>query len=138
MNLQQLATLAPPSPRRRRTLLVIEGGPVVAPLMEDLLSEDQYAVLRAADRDSGVRMAARHRPDAIVVDARSERGPGPAVSEALRADPAARPIPLVVLGPAHRQIGDATGWDAIVPSPLDIGDLLAHVERATAASEAWP
>lgn len=54
-------------------------------------------VLEAAGGEEGVRLAAAHRPDAILLDMMMPIMDGPATLAALREDPAAASIPVVFL-----------------------------------------
>src|SRR5688500_10537213 len=81
------------------TELVIEDEPIVRDVIAAALEDQGYRVVAAAD---GVALAAATavRVDLILLDVRMTGLDGDEVLARLRADPATRPIPLVVLAAA--------------------------------------
>jgi CheY-like chemotaxis protein len=61
------------------------------------LELDGYKVEIATDGDMALEMAGRALPDIIFLDIRLPKLDGIGVLEALRADPATRPVPVVIL-----------------------------------------
>jgi DNA-binding response OmpR family regulator len=124
--------------QHRRTVLVIEDDPSIALLLTDLLPDDDYTVLHAPDGESGVQLAARSNPSALLIGPGPHRLAGPDVLDTFRADDATRHIPMILVGrpwPADDRANQSDA-EAVVDAPFEIRDLLAHVERATALAEA--
>jgi CheY-like chemotaxis protein len=90
-----------PSPRRAEpppiTILVVDD---VADTCDMYASYFEYVgagVLKAHNGAVALALVREHLPDAVLLDLAMPRMPGQNVLEAIRQDPATRPIPVVVL-----------------------------------------
>ncbi|SEB21361.1 response regulator [Variovorax sp. YR216] len=84
-------------PDQTRRLLVIEDEPQFAHILYDLAHELGYRCLVAHGAADGYGLAARFRPDAILLDMRLPDGPGLSVLQRLKDDPLTRHIPVHVV-----------------------------------------
>ncbi|MEI9938672.1 MAG: response regulator [Pseudomonadota bacterium] len=75
-------------------LLVIEDDPVLAEQLVDIIRARRLKVLVASTGEEGVRLAAKHRPQGIVLDVTLPDVDGWTVMERLRTDPRTREIPV--------------------------------------------
>lgn len=97
------------------------------------LGDAFYEPLLAADARSCLAMARAERPDLILLDLALPDMPGTQVLHELRADPATRPIPVVVLT-SSREAGDrlkalSAGADDVMSKPVLDQVLLARVRN---------
>ena len=97
-----------------------------------------WEVLTAAGGAEALELAARHRPDAVLLDLMMPDMDGLTTFRHLRADPATRDIP-VILVTAKAQVGDRQAWDGlpvagVISKPFDPMTLAADV----AALLGWP
>lgn len=115
-----------------KTILIVEDVPLNVELLVQLL-EDDYRLLIAANGQEGVDLAARERPDLILMDMSLPVLDGWAATRRLKGDAATRGIPVVGLS-AHAMNGDAdrareAGCDDYLTKPLDDALLLRTVTR---------
>jgi len=78
-------------------VLLVEDDPSVAQMYRLKLELDGYRVDVAPDGEIALDMARRAMPDIVFLDIRLPRLDGLGVLEALRADPATEPVPVVIL-----------------------------------------
>ena len=79
----------------RRRVLVIDDDEIIRYLLRQRLP--RHEIVEAANGEQGLAEARRKPPDAIVLDLRMPDLDGTEVLERLAADPATRPIPVVLL-----------------------------------------
>jgi signal transduction histidine kinase/DNA-binding response OmpR family regulator len=90
------AALARISPREG-LVLVVDDDPHVVDLVRQLLEDDPYEIMAAADGQEALDAVARRRPDVILLDLLMPNMDGFAVIEHLQQDPQYRLIPIIVL-----------------------------------------
>ncbi len=128
-----------PAPARiagaaRRTVLHVEDNPVNVQLIERTLARRPDVRLVTAGRvDSGFRLARSERPDLILLDLHLPDGSGHELLSRLKADPATRDVPVVVVSadvpPRNRDSLQHLGIREHLPKPVDIGRLLELVDE---------
>jgi len=91
-----VAALARISPREGR-VLVVDDDPRVVDMVRQLLEDDPYQIIAAADGQEALDAVARQRPDVILLDLLMPNMDGFAVIEHLQQDPQYRLIPIIVL-----------------------------------------
>ena len=114
----------------RRTVLVVEDDEAVSGLLVALLDERGYAAVPAYDGQSAVRLARRLQPHLITLDLALPGSDGHAVLESLKADPATREIPVVVIS-AFTQIlpaGDRKKLAYLLGKPFDVAEVMEIVQ----------
>src|SRR5207248_971147 len=87
---------APRMPTRAR-ILVAEDDPDLGPVLEEVLQEDGYEVLRATDGAEAVRLAELHTSDLILLDVEMPVLDGLATGRLLRTDPRLKTVPIIML-----------------------------------------
>jgi CheY-like chemotaxis protein len=113
-----------------KTILVIEDAEFNRDLLVQLL-EDDYHVLTAVDGAQGVDVAARERPDLILMDLSLPVVDGWEATRRIKGDPRLRSTPVIALT-AHAMPGDAeralrSGCDDYLSKPLHEDELLKKV-----------
>jgi signal transduction histidine kinase len=145
---RRIAEQAPPlapSPiagRARPLVLMAEDNPDMREYLERILAQ-RYDVLSAVDGVDALNLACRRRPDLVVSDIVMPRLDGLALVSALRAEPATRSLPIVLLsaraGEEATLEGLSRGADDYVVKPFSARELLArletHLELARARHE---
>jgi CheY-like chemotaxis protein len=117
------------------TILVVEDHPGIRALLLELLQDEDYAVLVAADGREGLELAQQHAPEAIVLDMSLPVISGQAVIQQLRAWERTRQIPVIALSGRPELLTDADGQPpyVLLAKPFDINvlvDQLAHQVKA--------
>lgn len=82
---------------RRPTVLVIDDDRAAADLVQVILENEGYRVIKAAGGEEGVAAAIREVPDVVLLDLLMPGMSGFAVAQQLREVPATRSIPIIVL-----------------------------------------
>jgi two-component system, cell cycle response regulator DivK len=115
-----------------KRILIVEDVELNRDLLAQLL-EDEYEILCASDGASGLALAARERPDLILMDLSLPVLDGWEATRRLKADPELRGVPVIALT-AHAMEGDeararACGCDDYLPKPLDEDRLFEKLRR---------
>ena len=105
-----------------KKILVVEDVEFNRDLVVQLL-EDDYEIITAADGAEGIQLAARKRPDLILMDLSLPVIDGWEATRRIKADEALKHIPIIALS-AHAMAGDEekarqSGCDDYLSKPLD-------------------
>ncbi len=124
--------MQPPPPVERPTLLLVEDDPPTRGLVRELLRNEGYGLLVATNGEEAVNVARAEAPDLVLLDLMLPKKSGWTVLEELKADPATREIPVIVVS----AFGSPGAEDAraraarVVEKPFDLAELLAHIDQA--------
>jgi CheY-like chemotaxis protein len=115
-----------------KKILVVEDIELNTDLVVQLL-EDRYEVLTARDGQAAIEMAARERPDLILMDLSLPVVDGWEAARRIKANPALEDIPIIAVS-AHVMSGDAdkarlSGCDDYLSKPLDDELLLEKLSK---------
>jgi PAS domain S-box-containing protein len=86
-----------PQSGRSRRVLVIDDEPTAIEYVKELLEQRDFAVLTASGGRAGIDVALTRHPDLIILDLLMPEVNGFDVVTALREDPVARQIPILIL-----------------------------------------
>ena len=126
-----------PAQKGSKTVLVVEDDAEIRGLLLDLLSQEGYRVLQAADGVRGVELARQHAPDAILLDLNLPPTSGLDVLGTLKGGQATSQIPVVgVSGDASPAATGGPELDVFIHKPFDIDSLLEQIGRAVERSAA--
>jgi len=118
--------------REKKLILIVEDEVDMANLIELHLREAGYDTLTASDGAAGLDDAIKHTPDLVLLDMELPRMHGLEVCRRLRATPATRHIPTLVvssLSSTEMKVqGLHTGADDYLTKPFKPAELLARVE----------
>jgi PAS domain S-box-containing protein len=117
-----------------KVVLVIEDNPDAAESLSDILRLEGHNVHAARNGSSGLELARRLRPDAILCDIGLPDMDGLAVARAVRRDEALRSTRLIALS-GYAQVEDRersrdAGFDAHVAKPPGVDELLRVIADA--------
>lgn len=125
-----------------RLLYVEDHRPSVAVLEAVTALRPQWRMQHAGDVGTAIEMTAVDPPHLIVLDMNLPDGTGLDVLATVRADPATRDVPVVVLsaettpGMSHRAV--AAGANAYWTKPLDVHLFLDLLDRMAAPAQQQP
>jgi two-component system, cell cycle response regulator DivK len=116
-----------------KRILVVEDQPDNLQILRDLLSNAGYEMIEAQDGKAGVRIAVSERPDLILMDIQLPLLDGYEATRQIRADPALRTTPIIVIT-SYALSGDeakahAAGCDGYVSKPYSPRLLLAKIRE---------
>ena len=113
------------------TILVIDDEVRIRDLLVELLTPEGYNILTATDGKEAMDMILKSKPDLILVDLCMPRLDGTTFCKALRLDPEARTIPIIVVtalnSRARLEEAMAAGADDFVGKPFDIMELKIRI-----------
>ncbi len=117
-----------------KLILIIEDNEKNLKLIRDLLRVKGYETLESETAEEGIRLAAKHRPDLILMDIQLPGMNGIEALKHLRADPETMNIPVFAvtasaMSPDREAIMSA-GFDGYQKKPLEIKDFLEAVQTA--------
>jgi CheY-like chemotaxis protein len=115
-----------------KTILIVEDVELNRDLLVQLL-EDDYTLVLAEDGAAALDLAARMKPDLILMDLSLPLIDGWEATRRLKADPALARIPVIALS-AHAMRGDeecarASGCDDYLAKPIEETLLFEKLER---------
>jgi two-component system alkaline phosphatase synthesis response regulator PhoP len=122
-----------------RTLLVVDDEPGIAAIARDYLEQAGFRVLTAGDGAMALRLIRAEQPALVVLDLMLPEIDGLDVLRSLRADPATRALPVILLTArveeADRVSGLELGADDYVSKPFSPRELVARVRAVLRRAE---
>ncbi len=117
----------------RKRVLVVEDQEDNRRIVRDLLASAGYETLEADNGEDGVAVAKAERPDLILMDIQLPVMDGYEATRRIKADPALRAIPVIVVT-SYALSGDeakarTAGCDAYVTKPFSPRELLAKIRE---------
>lgn len=115
-------------------VLVVDDNEANRLLLQELLEQEGHLVLLASNGAEALESAANSLPDLMLLDVNMPRIDGLEVCRRLRANPATRALPIILVTAlaerAHRLEGIAAGANDYLTKPIDRTDLLLRVGNA--------
>lgn len=115
------------------TILVVDDEPSIVLSLQVLMQRAGFEVRIARDGDEALRSVEAFTPDLILLDAMMPKRDGFDVCQTLRANPAWRALPIIMLTAksrdVERQKGMALGATDYITKPFSTRDLVACVRR---------
>lgn len=111
------------------TVLIVDDEPVLRAVLHEVLVEEGYTVLEAADGRAMLALVERNRPDLVLMDVMMPGLDGRDAYQALRGRPDPAAVPVVMMSAAVHPTGLDPTFAAFVPKPFVLDHLLAVVTR---------
>jgi signal transduction histidine kinase/CheY-like chemotaxis protein len=109
-------------------VLVVEDDPTVYEVIARHLGQGGWVPVRARTGDDAIKLARRVHPVAVTLDLVLPGTDGLGVLRVLRADPATRDIPVIIISVLdNRELGLTLGADDYFVKPVDRDALLARL-----------
>jgi len=117
-------------------VLVIEDYEDNATLFERVLSSRGHTVFQAPDGETGLQMAAEHKPDLILLDLGLPDIDGQTVASQIRRMPEVASVPILVVTAwpeeTARKMIEVYGCNGYLRKPIEIARLIALVDSLLA------
>jgi len=119
-------------PQATERVLVIEDDAHAYELISSALGSAGYLAIRARHGDEALKLARESRPIAVTLDLVLPGLDGWEVLKRLKADPATRDVPVVIISMIeNRELGVALGADDYFVKPVDRERLLDRIRQLT-------
>jgi two-component system alkaline phosphatase synthesis response regulator PhoP len=113
------------------TIAIVEDEPNIVELVKYNLDREGYRTIAANDGRRGLELVRQELPDLVILDLMLPELDGMTVCKLLRAEPATRLIPIIILTAkseeADRVLGLEMGADDYVTKPFSPRELVARV-----------
>jgi two-component system cell cycle response regulator DivK len=115
------------------TILIVEDEEKNMKLVRDILQHRGHTVLEAGNGEDGVRLAAEHRPDLILMDIHLPGFDGIEALRRIRAEPGLGAVPVLSVSasvmPQDRHHLVTSGFDAFISKPISLVPFVTMVEH---------
>jgi len=122
-----------------KKIIIVEDQPAVADLLEEMLSLDNYQVLKIHSSGSGLSVIRAEKPDLVLLDIMMPDVSGLEVLRFMRREPDLRQIPVVIVSaktlPADIRDGLDAGATAYLTKPVDVNTLRKTVAQVIREAE---
>jgi CheY-like chemotaxis protein len=112
-----------------KTILVVDDEPVLRAIVREILHEEGFAVIEAADGGVMLEIMARQRPDLVLMDVMMPGVDGREAYRQLRSRPEHRDIPVIMMSAAIQPHGLDPSIAAFMSKPFDLTELVELVVR---------
>jgi CheY-like chemotaxis protein len=117
-------------------VLIVDDDPAILSMLDELLRDESYETLLAADGQTAVTIARSERPDVILMDLMLPIMDGADAIRIIKNHPRTSSIRIIAMsaGANLRQFADSLPADSVIGKPFDLNTLLAgvalHVSQA--------
>jgi CheY-like chemotaxis protein len=129
-------------PRARPLILVVDDDESVRDVMVEALTDSGFDAITAADGERALDLALRHHPAVVLVDVMMRGMDGYTLVTRLRAEPATRGTPVVVVtgedAPVYRTLSLGLGAVAHLTKPVSVERLTQAVRLVLAGPDRPP
>lgn len=120
--------------KSRKHIIVIDDDPDMVRIAKDLLEGEGYSVDMAADAESGLQKIHQSPPDLVLLDVRLPGDDGLTLCRTLKATPAFRHIPVLMISVKSQEADVVTGLELgaedYIRKPFLQGEMIARVRTA--------
>ena len=119
-------------------ILIVEDNEKNMKLVRDVLQVKGYGTIEAGTAEDGIRLAASHKPDLVLMDIQLPGMNGIEALGVLRSDPATAHIPVIAVTASvmqqDRKLITEAGFDAYIGKPINLKEFLDTVGRYVGVS----
>lgn len=114
-------------------ILIVDDEPNIILSLDFLMKREGFEVVVAGDGERALQAMAEQRPDLVILDVMMPKLNGFEVCQRIRAEPAWRGVPVLMLTAKGHETemkkGLALGADAYVTKPFSTRELVAEIRR---------
>lgn len=115
----------------KRKILVVDDEEKNQRLLEAMISNKEFEIVKASDGEEGIQKVHEELPDVILLDVMMPKKDGFTVARELKEDPAVRDIPIILVtaldGSESRIQGLEAGAEEFLSKPVKKIELLARI-----------
>ncbi|SAM31622.1 response regulator [Pseudomonas sp. 1 R 17] len=113
------------------TILVVDDEYLIADILAYALEDEGFMVVTAGNGKKALEVLERERPSLIITDFMMPVMDGEEFAEAVRALPAVKHLPIILISGAQAHIGMQRSdlFDAALDKPFDINKLITKVKE---------
>ncbi len=123
--------------RQGMRVLVIDDSPTIVAVLNKMLRQNGYEVLKAGDGESGVELARAEKPDLIFLDIVLPGINGFAALRMLRRDPVTLKTPVIMISgnmqATEQFYAQRIGADDFMKKPFGRGEVFTRIQRLVAS-----
>ena len=112
-----------------KTVLVVDDEPVLRTIVREILHEQGYAVIEAADGRVMLEIMARERPDLVLMDVMMPGLDGREAYRQLRSHPEHQDVPVVMMSAGVQPVRLDPSIAGFMAKPFDLTQLVELVAR---------
>lgn len=118
----------------RQTVLIVDDEPCIAGLLAELLDSAGYRALTAGNGQVALTIVRVVHPELVISDCMMPELDGVGLAKAMRAQPATRDIPVVLMSSTRPEMS-TLGEIPFLEKPFDLDHVLDLVELYAAATQ---
>jgi DNA-binding response OmpR family regulator len=122
-----------------KKIIIVEDQPTVADLFEEILSADQYQVIKIHSSTGALSVIQAEKPDVVLLDIMMPDVSGLEVLRFMRREPGLQHIPVVIVSakslPSDIRTGLEAGATVYLTKPVDVDTLRETVARVIRAAD---
>lgn len=112
-----------------KTIIVVDNNPANLEIWADILSKEEYKVIKAHDGRDGLLAAQQYQPDLMIIDKELPVMSSDDLARQLKADKRLKKIPLLSVMDSAYKSCDLDIYEDCVTKPLSLRHLLEIVEN---------
>jgi DNA-binding response OmpR family regulator len=125
------------NPREGLRVLVIDDSATIVAVLNKMLRQNGYEVLKAADGETGIEIARSEKPDLVFLDIVLPGMNGFAALRALRRDPVTQKIPVIMISgnmqATEQFYAQRIGADDFMKKPFGRGEVFTRIQKLVEA-----
>lgn len=110
-------------------VLVVDDEEPIRQLLASVLADGGYHSLQARNGRHALELVRAEHPDLVLTDVMMPLLSGADLCQQLKADPATRAIPVILISAAGRAVMDRCGADDYLDKPFHLHEVEAMVDR---------
>ncbi|MGZ3695031.1 MAG: response regulator [Bdellovibrionota bacterium] len=115
-----------------RTILVVDDEHDILLVVDLLLSEANFNVVKASNGKEALARLAEIRPELVLMDVMMPVMGGLDTLKVIKADPEYKTIPVILMSALPPRISQQEyKWDGFLQKPFEIHELMSTIERVT-------
>ena len=118
-----------------KQILVVDDDIAIVEMLEMILDDEGYAVVRAYNGQEGLVLAKQHMPDLILLDLMLPDMQGAVVAQHIRHEPRLQHVPILVISASKdmQDIVKTMDVQGSIAKPFQLNTLLSSVESQLSA-----